>query len=104
MLMWQQATGIFLSQVLVTFNSITETNEDMSNFTLQFDFSSSSTSEDINESTVNEENISQMPENRANNIYHIIKMSFSIISALIIVLSFYKRNIKRLISILYSLI
>ena len=103
MLMWQQATGIFLPQVLVTFNSITETNEDMPNFTLQFDFSSSSTSEDINESTVNEENISQMPENRANNIYHIIKLSFSIISALIIVLSFYKRNIKRF-SILYSLI
>ena len=35
----------------------------MPNFTLQFDFSSSSTSEDVNESAANKENISQMPEN-----------------------------------------
>ena len=39
-----------------------ETNEGMPNFTLQFDFSSSSTSEDVNESAVNEENISQTTE------------------------------------------
>ena len=51
----------------------------MPNFTLQVDFSSSSTSEDVNESTMNKENISQMPENWAsNNIYHIVKISFSI--------------------------
>ena len=37
-----------------------ETNEEMSNFTLQFDFSSSATSEDVNESAVNGENISQI--------------------------------------------
>ena len=85
-----------------------QTTEEMPNFTVQFDFMSSSTSEDGNESEVNEENISQMPENRASNknlhyIYHIIKMSFSIICALIIVLLFYKRIFKRF-SILYSLI
>ena len=39
----------------------------MPNFTLQFDFSSSSTSEDVNESAANKENISQMPENWASN-------------------------------------
>ena len=44
-----------------------ETNKEMPNFTLQFDFSSSSTSEDVNESAVNKENISQMPENQASN-------------------------------------
>ena len=38
-------------------------NKEMPNFTLQFDFSSSSTSEDVNESAVNKENTSQMPEN-----------------------------------------
>ena len=43
-----------------------ETNKEMLNFTLQFDFLSSSTSEDVKESAVNEENISQMPENRAS--------------------------------------
>ena len=80
-----------------------ETNEEMPNFTLQFDFSSSSTSEDVNERAMNEENISQMQENRAtNNIYHIIEMSFSIISTLIIVLLSHKRNIKHF-STLYSL-
>ena len=40
-----------------------ETNEEMPNFTLQFDFSSLSTSEDVNESAVNKENIFQMTEN-----------------------------------------
>ena len=38
------------------------------------------------------------------NIYHIIKMSFSIISALVIVLLFCERNIKVFFSILYRLI
>ena len=66
-----------------------ETNEEISNFTPQFDFSTSSISEDVNESAVNEENISQMPETRASNksfaaLTHVVFHHFRVDYCLII--------------------
>ena len=85
----QQATSIFPLECLYTFNSIIETYEEiMPNFTLQLDFSSSSTSEDVNESAVNEKNISHMPDNRAtkkrfailtNVVFHHFRIDYCLI-------------------------
>ena len=63
-----------------------ETYEKMPNFTQQLGISSSSSSEDVNESAVNEENISQMPENRATNkrfetnvVFHYYRVDYCLI-------------------------
>ena len=81
---WQQAIGIFIPSVcLHLIQSWKQTNK---NQTLHYNLTSRVHLRTVNESAVNEETFSQMPKNRgSNNIYHTIKMSFSIISALIIV-------------------